>query len=64
MQEIDNELNYAKHFNLFVPHTEQKVINHVHEIAKIISKKHLEAGVEFQVELNKADLGILENYCI
>lgn len=62
LQKVDEILYKAKEYELIIPHTDQKIINRLHELAKITKKEYHGKGVKFIAEINQEDLRFFRDY--
>lgn len=62
LKAIDKRINYSKKYQLFLPHTEQKTINYIHNYGKILEKEYVENGVKFEVIMNTDDSQKIKQY--
>ncbi|MFC1887448.1 GTPase HflX [Candidatus Cloacimonadota bacterium] len=64
LQQIDNKLHRAKEWHLLIPHSKQRVINHLHELGQILEKDYLDEGVKISAVINQEDMQEFEQFVI
>ncbi|MCK4956096.1 MAG: GTPase HflX, partial [Candidatus Cloacimonetes bacterium] len=52
---VDDLLHSANECELLIPHTEQKILNKLFKLAKILDKEYLEEGVKVRAIINQED---------
>ncbi len=62
LQKVDDKLHNANKYVLLIPHTEQKVVNLLHKLAKIESTEYAEEGVQIFAIINQEDLHQFERF--
>jgi len=61
---VDEILHKAEERTLFIPHTEHRLINHLHELGQIIDKEYLDEGVKISAIVNQEDMREFEKYVV
>jgi len=59
---IDDSLNFAKKHFFFIPHDDQKSINLLFKMGKILEKDYYDDGVEIKAILNNEDVPYFEKF--
>lgn len=59
---IDEHLHSSRERNLFIPHTEQRIINNLFKLGQILEKEYLEDGVKITAILNQEDMREFEKF--
>ncbi len=61
---IEDNLFDSKEVKLLIPHTEQKAVNKLHNIAKILQTEYVEKGVKIKATINREDLFEFEEFVV
>ncbi|MDD3051289.1 MAG: GTPase HflX, partial [Candidatus Cloacimonetes bacterium] len=64
LKKVDESLNFAKKHSFLIPHTEQKTVNLLFKLGKIIEKDFLDEGVKISALVNNQDMPYFQKFII
>ncbi|OQY37021.1 MAG: hypothetical protein B6226_05670 [Candidatus Cloacimonetes bacterium 4572_65] len=62
LDQVENQLNFAKTYKLFIPFTEQKIASKLEKLGEVVNKDYQNQGTEFIAVINDEDMRFFKRF--